>query len=241
MRLYPAIDLRGGKTVRLRRGDYAEQITYDASPAAAAAEFVKAGATALHVVDLDGAKAGRPEQLNVVSEIRAAITVPLELGGGLRTLDDLRSAAAVGVDRLVIGTAAISNPELVVAALAEFGHRIVVSVDARNGLAATEGWTEASGEAVAEVFDRLHSEGVTQFVYSAIERDGMMGGPAIDEIKAVCGSAKGSIVYAGGISSLDDLAALKELRFVNLSGAIVGRALHEGAFVIADGNRVLAG
>lgn len=241
MRLYPAIDLRGGKTVRLRRGDYSEQITYDASPASAATEFVAAGATALHVVDLDGAKAGRPEQLNVVAEIRSAVKVPLELGGGLRSLDDLRSAAAVGADRLVLGTAAISNPELVVAALSEFGQRLVVSVDARNGLAATEGWTEGSGEAVAGVFDRLHGEGVTQFVYSAIERDGMMGGPALEEIKAVCGSAKGSIVYAGGVSSLDDLAALRELRLVNLSGVIVGRALHEGAFTIADANRVLAG
>ena len=241
MRLYPAIDLLGSRTVRLRKGDYSQEIIYDTAPEVAAREFVEAGARALHVVDLDGARAGRPEQLHVVAAIRAAVEVPIELGGGLRTLDDLRSAASVGVDRLVLGTAAITNPTLVEEAIAEFGSRIVVSVDARNGLVETDGWTAGTGEAVAQVFERLHDLGATQFVYSAIERDGMLGGPAIDELTSVSESVRGSLVYAGGISSLDDLAALRELRIVNLAGVIVGRAIHEGAFTIDDGNRVLEG
>ena len=239
MKLYPAIDLLDRRTVRLRKGDYSDEIVYDVEPAVAAAEFVAAGAQALHVVDLNGAKAGRPEQLDVVSSIRAAVDVPIELGGGLRTLDDLRSAVAVGVDRLVLGTAAVNNSELVKAALAEFGDRVVISVDARNGTVATEGWTDGTGEAVAAVFDRLESLGASKFVYSAIERDGMMGGPAIDEVRAVTSAVDGEIVYAGGVASIDDLLALKALALANLAGVIVGRALHEGSFGIAEANAAL--
>ncbi len=241
MRLYPAIDLLNRRTVRLRRGDYADEITYDAEPAAAAAEFVAAGARVLHVVDLEGARSGRPEQLDVVAAIRASVEVPIELGGGLRTIDDLRSAVAVGVDRLVLGTAAIDNPALVDSALAEFGGRVVASVDGRNGLAATDGWTQGSGEAVSAIIERLQGQGVSQFVYSAIERDGMLGGPALDEVRSVGSVVKGSFVYAGGVASVEDLTALKELRLVNLGGVIVGRALHEGRFSVAEGNSALEG
>ena len=239
MKLYPAIDLLDRRTVRLRKGNYSDEIVYDVEPAVAAAEFVAAGARALHVVDLNGAKAGRPEQLDVVSSIRSAVDVPIELGGGLRTLDDLRSAVAVGVDRLVLGTAAVNNSDLVKAALDEFGDRIVISVDARNGTVATQGWTDGTGEAVAAVFDRLESLGASKFVYSAIERDGMMGGPAIDEVRAVTAAVSGEIVYAGGVASIEDLLALKALELRNLAGVIVGRALHEGSFGIAEGNAAL--
>ncbi|MEI6447691.1 MAG: HisA/HisF-related TIM barrel protein [Actinomycetes bacterium] len=239
MRLYPAIDLLGRRTVRLRRGDYDDGIVYDAEPAEAAAEFVSNGARTLHLVDLEGARSGRPEQLDVVAAIRAAVDVPIELGGGLRTIDDLRSAAAVGVDRLVLGTAAIDNAELVEVALGEFGQRLVVSVDGRNGLAATDGWTQGSGEAVATVFERLQAQGVTRFVYSAIERDGMLGGPALDEVLSVGAVVRGSFLYAGGVASVEDLAALRALKLVNLEGVIVGRALHEGRFTVAEGNSAL--
>jgi len=241
MKLYPAIDLLDRRTVRLRKGDYSDEIVYDAQPAVAAAEFVAAGARALHVVDLNGARAGRPEQLDVVSAIRQAVDVPIELGGGLRTLDDLRSAVAVGVDRLVLGTAAVNSSELVSSALEEFGDAIVISVDARNGTVATEGWTDGTGEAVAAVFARLEALGASKFVYSAIERDGMMGGPAIDEVTTVAAAVNGELVYAGGVASLEDLSALRDLNLPNLAGVIVGRALHEGSFGIADGNAALEG
>lgn len=235
MRLIPAIDLRSRRTVRLRGGDYGDEIAYGESPVDAARRFAAAGARELHVVDLDGARSGRPEQLDVVAAIRGEVGVEIELGGGLRTLDDLRSAAAIGVDRLVIGTAAIADPELLRAAVAEFGDRLVVSVDARGGKVEAEGWTEASGLAVRDLLDRLEAEGVNAFVYSAIERDGMMSGPALDEARSVSESANCGFVYAGGVASLDDLAALRGLSLPNLSGVIVGRALHEGVFTVQDG------
>lgn len=235
MRLQPAIDLIGGRTVRLRKGDYGEEIEYEASPSEAARAFVEAGAAELHVVDLDGARNGRPEQLDVVAEIRGSVDVPIELGGGLRSLDDIRSAAAVGVDRFVLGTAAIEDLGFAASAVAEFGERIVVSVDARNGAVATDGWTAESGEMVSSLLERLAGAGVTRFVYSAIERDGMLSGPATDEVRAVASGIKGEFSYAGGISSTDDLAELASLGIPNLVGVIVGRALHEGRFTIAQG------
>ncbi|MCX6393486.1 MAG: 1-(5-phosphoribosyl)-5-[(5-phosphoribosylamino)methylideneamino]imidazole-4-carboxamide isomerase [Solirubrobacterales bacterium] len=241
MRLFPAIDLLGGKTVRLRKGDYKDEIVYEEDPADAARRFESEGASILHVVDLDGAKSGRPEQLDVVSRMVAAVDIPIELGGGLRTLDDLRSASAVGVSRLVLGTAAINNPELVDQALAEFGRALVVSVDGRGGDVAVEGWTEESGQRVVDVMARLAGQGVTQFVYSAIEKDGTLEGPGLDEIREVSATTKGSIVYAGGIGSLEDLVAMTSLRLVNVTGVIVGRALHEGKFTIAEATAALKG
>jgi len=239
MRLLPAIDLIGGNTVRLRKGDYGQEIRYDEDPAAAAARFEAEGAEILHVVDLDGARAGRPEQLDTVSRICSAVGIPVELGGGLRTLDDLRSASSVGVSRLVLGSAAISSPQIVDDALAEFGERIVVSVDGRGGSVAVEGWTQGSGQSVSSVLTRLESQGVTQLVYSAIEKDGTLEGPGLEEATAVCEMTSGEITYAGGIGSLDDLRALAQLGLPNLAGVIIGRALHEDRFTIAEANSAL--
>ena len=241
MKLFPAVDLRGGRTVRLRKGDYDEQITYDSEPAAAAAQFVADGAVILHVVDLDGARSGRPEQLDVLSAIAGAVDVPIQFGGGLREIDDLRSAAAVGADRLVLGTAAATNSALVEVAVAEYGERIVASVDARNGQAATDGWTKESGELAVTVIERLQALGCQNFVYSAIERDGTFEGPALEEIEAVAGAVSGSFLYAGGIGTLEDLSALAALALANLDGVIVGRALHEGRFGIGEAVTALGG
>lgn len=234
MRLYPAVDLRGGLTVRLRKGDYGEQITYAESPEVAAANFVTDGAECLHVVDLDGAKSGRPEQLDVLARICDSVDVPVQFGGGLREIDDLRSAASVGASLLVLGTAAAKDPSLVAQAVAEFGDRVVASVDARDGIAATDGWTGDSGEGAIDLLVRLGELGVTRFVYSAIERDGTFEGPAVEELKAVCDSSPGRITYAGGIGTLDDLAALRDLALPGLEGVIVGRALHERRFTVRD-------
>jgi phosphoribosylformimino-5-aminoimidazole carboxamide ribotide isomerase len=241
MRLLPAIDLLEGRTVRLRKGDYSQEIRYDSDPAEVAADFAKQGASLLHVVDLEGARSGRPEQLDVLSRISQATSVSIEYGGGLRTIDDLRSAAAVGADRLVLGTAAISNPRLVDAALEEFGARLVVSVDGRGGMAATDGWTEESGERIADLFDRLASQGVTSFVYSAIESDGTLEGPALDELRSVSHSVRGSLSYAGGVGTIADLETIARARLVNVTGVIVGRAIHEGRFSVAEAIAALAG
>jgi phosphoribosylformimino-5-aminoimidazole carboxamide ribotide isomerase len=234
MKLVPAIDLIDGKTVRLRKGDYGQLISYDESPAEAARRFEADGAGMLHVVDLDGARHGRPEQLWVLSEIAGAVSIPLEYGGGLRTLDDLRSAASVGASRVVLGTAAVTNPDLVDAAVAEFGTALVVSVDGRNGEVALEGWTEGSGQSTSDTFHRLEGQGVSQFVYSAISRDGTLEGPALDEAIAVCGGVNRKVTYAGGIGSIDDLVALAELGLDQLDGVIIGRALHEGKFTLSS-------
>lgn len=239
MRLLPAIDLIAGRTVRLRRGDYGAEIRYDSSPAEAAVQFLAAGALELHIVDLDGARAGRPEQLDSVSAIRAAVDIPIELGGGLRTLDDLRSADSIGVDRFILGTAAVENPRFATDAASEFGDRVVVSIDARGGKAATSGWTEQSGHAVADLVKRFEDSGVKRFVYSAIERDGMLAGPALDEIVEVGTLIPGRFSYAGGVSSLADVEALRDLRVDNLDGVIVGRAVHEGLLDIAEANELL--
>jgi phosphoribosylformimino-5-aminoimidazole carboxamide ribotide isomerase len=230
MKLVPAIDLIDGKTVRLRKGDYGQLISYDESPAEAARRFEADGAGMLHVVDLDGARHGRTEQLWVLSEIAAAVSIPVEYGGGLRTLDDLRSAVSVGAVRVVLGTAAVTNPDLVDAAVTEFGESLVVSVDGRNGEVALEGWTEGSGQTTSDTFRRLEAQGVTQFVYSAISRDGTLEGPALDEASDVCGRVNGRVTYAGGIGSVDDLVALAQLGLQRLEGVIIGRALHEGRF-----------
>ncbi len=234
MKLIPAIDLIGGKTVRLRKGDYDQLISYEESPAEAAARFESDGAGMLHVVDLDGARHGRPEQLWVLAEISAAVSIPVEYGGGLRTIDDLRSAIAAGADRVVLGTAAVTNPEVVDAAVAEFGDALVVSVDGRDGEVALEGWTEGSGRSTFETFASLESQGVSQFVYSAISRDGTLEGPALDEAEAVCSTVGGQVTYAGGIGSVDDLIALARLGLPKLEGVIIGRALHEGRFGLPE-------
>lgn len=234
MKLVPAIDLIDGKTVRLRKGDYGQLISYDESPSEAAKRFEADGAGMLHVVDLDGARHGRPEQLWVLSEIAASVSIPVEYGGGLRTLDDLRSAVSVGAARVVLGTAAVTNPGLVDAAVAEFGGSLVVSVDGRNGEVALEGWTEGSGQSTTDTFARLESQGVTQFVYSAISRDGTLEGPALDEATDVCGKVAGSVTYAGGIGSVEDLVALAGLGLEQLDAVIIGRALHEGKFTLGS-------
>ncbi|MEI6663370.1 MAG: HisA/HisF-related TIM barrel protein [Actinomycetes bacterium] len=240
MKLFPAVDLRGGQTVRLRKGDYGDEIQYDASPAEASRGFVADGAEVLHVVDLDGARSGRPEQLDVLASIRASIDVPIQYGGGLREIDDLRSAAAAGADRLVLGTAAVSDPALVARAVDEFGERIVASVDARDGFAATDGWTEASKEASSDLIERLAGIGVSSFVYSAIERDGTLEGPAVEEVVSIAQVIRGEFLYAGGIGSLEDLRVLAALDAPSLVGVIVGRALHENRFTATDAVAALA-
>ena len=234
IKLVPAIDLLGGKTVRLRKGDYDQQISYDEQPADAARRFEADGASMLHVVDLDGARHGRPEQLWVLAEITKAVSIPVEYGGGLRSLDDLRSASAVGAERLVLGTAAVTKPDLVDAAVAEFGERLVVSVDGRNGEVALEGWTAGSGRTTAQTFAQLEAQGASQFVYSAISRDGTLEGPALDEAREVCGMVRGEVTYAGGIGTVEDLVSLDALRLDSLDGVIIGRALHEGRFTLPE-------
>lgn len=241
MILFPAIDILDGKAVRLTRGSFDEQTVYDADPLEAARRWVKGGARALHVVDLDGARSGKPVNLEHVQRIAAQAGVPLQVGGGLRTTEAIEDALEAGADRIVLGTAAYHDVDLLDEAVARLGNRLVVSIDARDGRLAADGWSEQTEIPIESVIERLSARGVRRFVYSSIERDGMLAGPDMDGIGRVAQAVRGTFVYSGGISSLADLRALAALRQVNLAGAIVGKALYEQRFGVADGQRALDG
>ncbi|HEY2260374.1 MAG TPA: 1-(5-phosphoribosyl)-5-[(5-phosphoribosylamino)methylideneamino]imidazole-4-carboxamide isomerase [Solirubrobacteraceae bacterium] len=239
MILLPAIDILDGKAVRLRRGDFDQRTVYDADPLDAAKRWVQAGARALHVVDLDGARGGRPVNLEHVRRITQAVGVPVQLGGGLRDAEAVREAIAAGATRVVLGTAALRDVDFLDAAISEHRERLIVSVDVRDGHLAASGWTEQTEIPVESVIDSLGRRGVRRFVYSSIEHDGMLNGPDLDEVARVARAVRGSFVYSGGVSSVDDLRALAELRQVNLTGVIVGKALYEGRFQVSEAQAAL--
>jgi phosphoribosylformimino-5-aminoimidazole carboxamide ribotide isomerase len=239
MILLPAIDILEGKAVRLTRGEFDARTVYDSDPLDAAKRWVDGGARALHVVDLDGARTGQPANLAHVARITAELDVPVQLGGGLRTVAAVADAFAAGVGRVVLGTAAYRDVDFLDEVLAEHGDRVVVSVDAREGRLAAAGWTEQTDIPVEPVIERLGGRGVRRFVFSSIERDGMLTGPDLDGATRVAGAVRGSFVYSGGIGSLEDLRSLASLRQVNLAGVIVGKALYEGRFDVGEAQRAL--
>ena len=241
MILLPAVDILEGKAVRLSRGEFDERTVYDTDPLEAARRWVSQGARSLHVVDLDGARSGAPVNLEHVRRIVAEAEVPVQVGGGLRTIEAVRAAMEAGATRVLIGTAAYTDIDFLDQAIAELDDRVVVSVDARDGRLAGAGWTEQTDIPIEAVIEQLGARGVRRFVYSSIERDGMLQGPDLDGARRVAEAVRGTYTYSGGISSLEDLRALVELRQVNLIGVIVGRALYEGRFTVADGQSVLDG
>jgi phosphoribosylformimino-5-aminoimidazole carboxamide ribotide isomerase len=239
--LYPAIDILDGHAVRLTRGDYELETVYDADPLDAARRWVDAGARALHVVDLDGAREGRPVSFDHVRRIVAGVDAPIQLGGGLRDAESVEAAFEAGAERVVLGTGAVESPALVEELVLEHGERIAVGVDARGGRVSVSGWTQETGEGPAELVSMLSARGARRFVYTPVDVDGTMEGPDLESLRSVAGAARGELIYSGGIGSLDDLAALRGLSIANLGGAIVGRALYEGRFTVADGQAVLDG
>jgi phosphoribosylformimino-5-aminoimidazole carboxamide ribotide isomerase len=240
MILYPAIDILEGKAVRLSQGAFDSKTVYDADPLEAAHRWVQAGARVLHVVDLDGARTGEPVNLEHVERIAGTVEVPLQLGGGLRSAQAIHDALAAGAAKVVLGTAAYRDVDFLDQALADHGDRVVVSVDARGGRLAAAGWTEQTDLPAEDVIARLGERGVNSFVYSSIERDGTMSGPDLDEVTQIANAVKGRFLYSGGVSSLSDLRALAGLRQVNLAGVIVGKALYEHRFTVAEGQAELA-
>jgi phosphoribosylformimino-5-aminoimidazole carboxamide ribotide isomerase len=237
--LYPAIDILEGKAVRLEQGSYERATVYDADPLEAARRWVSAGARALHVVDLDGARSGSPSNSEHVRRITGEIDVPVQVGGGLRSIEDVREMVRAGAARVVLGTAAYRDIDLLDAALAELGPRVMVSIDARDGRLALSGWTEQTEIPIREVIAHLGARGVRRFIYSSIDRDGTLDGPDLDGARQVAQAVRGTFVYSGGVSTLEHLSALVELRQVNLAGVIVGKALYEGRFTVAEGQEVL--
>jgi phosphoribosylformimino-5-aminoimidazole carboxamide ribotide isomerase len=243
--LIPAIDIRGGRAVRLVQGDYGRELEFDADPLDAAKRWADGGARRLHVVDLDGARDGAAANLHHVERIAKEARVPIELGGGLRDSVAVEAAIDAGVDRVVLGTAALTNPELVSALVEAHGpERVFVSIDARGGEATHSGWTEGGGTSPAELADAMVGRGVRGFVYTPIEADGMLAGPAVDglsEIAGVASEADAELIYSGGIGSTEDLGELASLGLAGLTGVIVGRALYEGRFTVAEGQAALDG
>jgi phosphoribosylformimino-5-aminoimidazole carboxamide ribotide isomerase len=239
MILLPAIDILDGKAVRLARGEFARQTVYDADPLEAARRWAAAGARALHVVDLDGARAGRPVNLGQVERIADELQIPVQVGGGLRSIAAVQAALDAGAARVVLGTAVYRDRDLLEEALARLGERLVVSVDARGGRPAAAGWTEELEIPATEVIKRLGEHGVRRFVYSSIDRDGMLAGPDLEAARTVAAAVRGSFLYSGGISSLEDLRALRALGQPNLAGVIVGKALYERRFTVGQGQRAL--
>jgi phosphoribosylformimino-5-aminoimidazole carboxamide ribotide isomerase len=239
MILLPAIDIRGGRAVRLQRGDFDKETVYVDDPLEAARSFVDAGARFLHVVDLDGAREGKPVNLEHLRRITRELGVAVQYGGGLRDLGAVRSALQAGAERVVVGTAAYSNVDFVDELIATWDTRVVVAVDVRGGHVSVAGWTKATQMLPEDIIVRLQRRGVKQFMYTNVDRDGTLEGPDLDEVRRISDTVRGRFLYSGGIASLDDLTALSELRLVNLAGVVSGKALYERKFTVPEAQAVL--
>jgi phosphoribosylformimino-5-aminoimidazole carboxamide ribotide isomerase len=233
--LYPAIDLRGGRVVRLRQGDYADETVYGDDPVAVADAFAAAGAPWVHVVDLDAARSGDPVNRDVVERIASVLggRARLQNGGGVRSVDDARRLADAGVDRVVMGSAAVRDPGLVAEVSAVVA--VAVGLDHRGGELATDGWTEGSGVQLADALGRFPT--AAAFVITDIGRDGMLAGPDVDGLAAAVAATSTPVIASGGVSSVDDLVALAAID--GLGGIITGKALYEGRFTVAEALRAL--
>lgn len=231
MIVYPAIDIRGGRCVRLVEGDFSRETAYDADPVVAAERWVAAGAEWLHVVDLDGALEGTPINGSVVARIRAAVEVSIQLGGGMRLLTDVATALGAGVDRVALGTVALRDPELVISAVERWGDRVAVALDARDGRLATDGWLGQTDSRAVEVAERLARAGVKHFIFTDISRDGTLSGPNLDSLRELVETVDADMIASGGIAALDDIRAVAE---AGATGVIVGRALYDGRIDLAE-------
>ncbi len=227
--VYPAIDIRGGKCVRLFQGDYNQETVYGDRPSEMAARFDEAGAEWLHVVDLDGAKAGQPVNEAAVEDIVHTVRMPVQVGGGLRSLAHVERLLALGVSRVILGTAAIEDRAFVEQALARYGDKIAIGIDARNGYVATRGWLETSEVRADELAKALAAAGAQTFIFTDIARDGTMTGPNTEAIVALAQACGKHVIASGGVSKLADLEELHASREAGVAGAIVGKALYTGA------------
>jgi phosphoribosylformimino-5-aminoimidazole carboxamide ribotide isomerase len=235
MILYPAIDVLGGRAVRLVKGDFDARKVYEQDPLQAASAWVADGADHLHVVDLDGAKQGQPRNLHHLRRIAEELEVPTQFGGGLRSLTAIEQALHAGAARVILGTAAFEDPRLLSQALDRWPGRVLVSVDARGGRVATAGWTQTTELRTAEVVGDLVAQGVPELVYTDVDRDGMLQGPDLQGMRALAAAVPGArLICSGGISTLSDLQALTALPGDNVTGVIVGKALYERRFTVAQ-------
>ncbi len=234
MILYPAIDLKAGQCVRLKLGDMAQATVFNDDPAAQAAAFERQGFSALHVVDLDGAFAGKPMNAAAVDAILASVRMPVQLGGGIRDLRTLEAWLAKGIARVIIGTAAVRDPAFVRAAAMAHPGKVAVGIDARNGFVAVEGWAERSNLGAAELGRRFEDAGVAAIIYTEISRDGMLAGLDIEGTLALADAVSIPVIASGGLASIDDVKRLLQPDCMKLDGAITGRALYDGRLDAAE-------
>jgi len=226
--LYPAIDLKQGRVVRLQRGDMAQATIYAEDPAAQAARFAADGFTWLHVVDLDGAFAGKPANAEAVARILSATTAPVQLGGGIRNMPTVEAWLNAGVARVILGSAAVKDPPFVREACRRHPGRVVVGIDARGGMVATEGWAETSTISARDLALRLEDAGAAAIIYTDIERDGMLTGVNVEQTRDLAAALDTPVIASGGVASLADLVALKTAMEDGIAGCILGRALYDG-------------
>jgi len=250
--LYPAIDLRGGRAVRLLRGDYAAETVYSDDPVAVARGFEAAGARWIHVVDLDAARSGEADNLEFVAAIARSVGCEVETGGGVRSVEAAERLIDAGVARVVIGTAAVEHPELVTELAARYPGRVAVGLDARGRQVAVKGWTETTGADLVDLARRFEGQGVAALIVTEIGRDGTMAGPDLDQLGAVLEATSVDVIASGGVGTLDDITALAGLRAGpgaaggpgagsrSLAGIIVGRAIYEGRFTVEEALACLA-
>jgi phosphoribosylformimino-5-aminoimidazole carboxamide ribotide isomerase len=238
--LFPAIDLKAGQCVRLEQGDMARATVFHDDPAAQAQAFENQGFRYLHVVDLDGAMQGSPINVEAVARIREAVRIPVQLGGGIRTVQTIEAWLAKGIDRVIIGTAAVRDPALVKAAARNFQNRIAVGLDARDGRVAVQGWSSSTELTALDVAKRFEDAGVAAIIHTDIARDGLLRGLNLDATVALADAVKIGVIASGGLASMDDVRALLAPRARKIVGAIVGRALYDGRLDVAEALRLVA-
>lgn len=234
MQLLPAIDLSEGQCVRLRRGDMAQKTVYSDNPAEMAKRWADQGGDIIHVVDLDGAMAGSSKNLRAIEAIVSAVSIPVELGGGLRTVEDVLRVLSLGVEWAIMGTSALSNRPAVEAAIARFPGHIIVGIDAHDGYVAVEGWVEKSEITAMELAAEIAKLGVAKIIFTDIATDGMMAGPNVASTEVLAKAITVPVVASGGITTIDDVKAVCELETSGVTGMIIGRALYEGTISLAD-------
>jgi len=241
MQVIPAIDLQGGKCVRLLRGERSRQTVYSLNPVEVALKWQMQGARRLHVVDLDGAFEGIPVNSSVIAQIASAVEIPVQLGGGIRDVATAENALKLGVDRVILGTAAVEKPDLVKELVALYGERILVGIDAREGVVAVRGWVEGTDKKAVDLALEMQQFGVKEIIYTDISRDGTLEGPNLEALGAMAAALEISLIASGGISSLKDLQAIKELKRLGVNGVIVGQALYAGRFTLKEAIMECAG
>ncbi len=232
--IYPAIDMRGGKCVRLLQGDYNQETVYGDSPFDMAKSFADAGAEWIHMVDLDGAKDGKRVNDRFVIEAAQKLDGKVQIGGGIRTEEDILHYLNNGVSRVIIGSVAVSNPEFAIEMIQKYGEKIAIGLDAKDGYVATHGWLDTSSVTAVELGKRLAEAGAETFIFTDIATDGMLSGPNLLAVEKLAVETGKSVIASGGVSELADLRALKELVGKGVSGAIVGKAIYEGRFSVPE-------